>query len=174
MRTNIFKTSVILFSLFSLTACSKPSNQSSNQVEASSATVVEESAASETIHPVSEPMENQKVKSEDATKQALASYKKEKEDSKCKDYAAAVIYSIDELKSLDYEINSAAETDGLFQVTEIEDLKFLNSKDKSATYNVKVGVIRGGHVTSSCNVEAIYDDSIGQIEWTIPTACYDF
>ena len=79
MRTNIFKTSVILFSLFSLTACSKPSNQSSNQVEASSATVVEESAASETIHPVSEPMENQKVKSEDATKQALASYKKEKE-----------------------------------------------------------------------------------------------
>ena len=104
MRTNIFKTSVILFSLFSLTACSKPSNQSSNQVEASSATVVEESAASETIHPVSEPMENQKVKSEDATKQALASYKKEKEDSKYKDYAAAVIYSIDELKSLDYEI----------------------------------------------------------------------
>ena len=92
MRTNIFKTSVILFSLFSLTACSKPSNQSSNQVEASSATVVEESAASETIHPVSEPMENQKVKSEDATKQALASYKKEKEDSKYKDYAAAVIY----------------------------------------------------------------------------------
>ena len=64
MRTNIFKTSVILFSLVSLTACSKPSNQSSNQVEASSATVVEESAASETIHPVSEPMENQKVKSE--------------------------------------------------------------------------------------------------------------
>ena len=79
-----------------------------------------------------------------------------------------------ELKSLDYEINSAAETDGLFQVTEIEDLKFLNSKDKSATYNVKVGVIRGRHVTSSCNVKATNDDTIGQIEWTVPTACYDF
>jgi len=165
MRTNIFKISVILFFLASLTACSKPSDQSSSQVEASSTTVVEESAASESITPVSEPIENQKVKSEDATKQALASYKKEKEDSKYKDY---------ELKSLDYEINSAAETDGLFQVTEIEDLKFLNSKDKSATYNVKVGVIRGGHVTSSCNVKATYDDTIGQIEWTVPTACYDF
>jgi len=162
MRTNIFKISVILFFLASLTACSKPSDQSSSQVEASSTTVVEESAASESITPVSEPIENQKVKSEDATKQALASYKKEKEDSKYKDYG------------LDYEINSAAETDGLFQVTEIEDLKFLNSKDKSATYNVKVGVIRGGHVTSSCNVKATYDDTIGQIEWTVPTACYDF
>jgi len=87
MRTNIFKISVILFFLASLTACSKPSDQSSSQVEASSTTVVEESAASESITPVSEPIENQKVKSEDATKQALASYKKEKEDSKYKDYA---------------------------------------------------------------------------------------
>ena len=69
-------------------------------------------------------------------------------------------HAIDENQSLDYEINSAAEVDSLFQVTEIEDLKFVKETSNSATYKVKVGVIRGGHITSSCTVIATYEDSV--------------
>ena len=42
------------------------------------------------------------------------------------------------------------------------------------TYKVKVGVIRGGHITSSCTVIATYDDSVGLIDWEIPSECHDF
>ena len=86
----------------------------------------------------------------------------------------SIIYAIDDAQSLDLEINMAAETNSLFQVTEIKDLKFINGTDHSATYNIKIGVIRGGHITSTCTVKATYDDSIGQIDWKIPTQCNDF
>ena len=162
MQINICKTSALALAISALTACSKPNEKTVESVPASS-------AVPEAVEiPVSEPV------SEEATNQALHEYKKDKEDKKYKKYANAIIYSINDLQNLDYEINSAAETDGLFQVTEIEDLKFVKGTNNSATYKVTVGVIRGGHITSKCNVIATYDDSIGQIDWKIPSECHDF
>ena len=150
-----------------LTACSKPNEKTVESVPVSS-TVPEAVEI-----PVSEPV-SAKSKNEEAANQALSEYKKDKEDRKYKKYADAIIYAIDENQSLDYEINSAAEVDSLFQVTEIEDLKFVKGTSNSATYKVKVGVIRGGHITSSCTVIATYDDSVGLIDWEIPSECHDF
>ena len=65
--------------------------------------------------PVSEPV-SAKSKNEEAADQALSEYKKDKEDRKYKKYADAIIYAIDENQSLNYEINSVAEVDSLFQV----------------------------------------------------------
>ena len=163
MQINICKTSALALAISALTACSKPNEKTVESVPASS-------AVPEAVEiPVSEEAKNQ-----EATNQALHEYKKDKEDKKYKKYANAIIYSINDLQNLDYEINSAAETDGLFQVTEIEDLKFVKGTNNSATYKVTVGVIRGGHITSKCNVIATYDDSIGQIDWKIPSECHDF
>ena len=163
MQINILKTSALALTITALTACSKPNEKTVESVPASS-------AVPEAVEiPVSEEAKNQ-----EATNQALHEYKKDKEDKKYKKYANAIIYSINDLQNLDYEINSAAETDGLFQVTEIEDLKFVKGTNNSATYKVTVGVIRGGHITSKCNVIATYDDSIGQIDWKIPSECHDF
>ncbi|WP_441375402.1 hypothetical protein [Acinetobacter lwoffii] len=162
MQINIFKTSALALAISALTACSKPNEKTVESVPASSA------VPGAVEIPVSEPV------SEEATNQALHEYKKDKEDRKYKKYAEAIIYSINDLQGLDYEINSAAETDGLFQVIEIEDLKFVKGTNNSATYKVTVGVIRGGHITSKCNVTATYDDSIGQIDWKIPSECHDF
>lgn len=167
MQINICKTSALALAISALTACSKPNEKTVESVPASS-------AVPETVEiPVSEPV-SEKSKNEEAANQALNEYKKDKEDRKYKKYADAIIYAIDDLQNLDYEINSAAETDGLFQVTEIEDLKFVKGTNNSATYKVTVGVIRGGHITSKCNVTATYDDSIGQIDWKIPSECHDF
>ncbi|WP_445346774.1 hypothetical protein [Acinetobacter bohemicus] len=167
MQINIFKTYVLALAVSALTACSKPNEKTVESVPVSS-------AVPEAIEiPVSEPI-SEKSKNEEGANQALDEYKKDKQAKKYKKYADAVIYAIDENQSLDYEINSAAEVDGLFQVTEIENLKFLKGSDHTATYNVKVGVIRGGHITSECNVTATYDDSIGQIDWKIPSECHDF
>lgn len=167
MRINIFKTSALALTISALTACSKPNEKTVESVPASS-TVPEavEIPVSETV--------SEEAKNQEAANQALNEYKKDKEDKKYKKYADAIIYSINDLQNLDYEINSAAETDGLFQVTEIEDLKFVKGTNNSATYKVTVGVIRGGHITSKCNVTATYDDSIGQIDWKIPSECHDF
>ena len=165
MQINIFKTSALALAISAaLTACSKPNEKTVESVPASS-TVPEavEIPVSETV--------SEEAKNQEAANQALNEYKKDKEDKK---YADAIIYSINDLQNLDYEINSAAETDGLFQVTEIEDLKFVKGTNNSATYKVTVGVIRGGHITSKCNVTATYDDSIGQIDWKIPSECHDF
>lgn len=162
MQINIFKTSALALAISALTACSKPNEKTVESVPASSA------VPGAVEIPVSEPV------SEEATNQALHEYKKDKEDRKYKKYAEAIIDSINDLQGLDYEINSAAETDGLFQVIEIEDLKFVKGTNNSATYKVTVGVIRGGHITSKCNVTATYDDSIGQIDWKIPSECHDF
>jgi hypothetical protein len=168
MQINIFKTSALALAISAaLTACSKPNEKTVESVPVSS-TVPEAVEI-----PVSEPV-SAKSKNEEAANQALSEYKKDKEDRKYKKYADAIIYAIDENQSLDYEINSAAEVDSLFQVTEIEDLKFVKGTSNSATYKVKVGVIRGGHITSSCTVIATYDDSVGLIDWEIPSECHDF
>jgi len=167
MQINIFKTSALALAISALTACSKPNEKTVESVPASS-------AVPEAVKiPVSEPV-SEKSKNQEAANQALNEYKKDKEDKKYKKYADAIIYAIDENQSLDYEINSAAEVDGLFQVTEIEELKFVKGTSNSATYKVKVGVIRGGHITSSCAVTATYDDSAGLIDWKIPSECHDF
>ena len=165
MQINIFKTSALALAISAaLTACSKP-NEKTIESEPVSNTVPEIVEI-----PVSESI-SEKSKNEEAANQALNEYKKDKEDKK---YADAIIYSINDLQNLDYEINSAAEVDGLFQVTEIEELKFVKGTNNSATYKVKVGVIRGGHITSSCAVTATYDDSAGLIDWKIPSECHDF
>ena len=168
MQINIFKTSALALAISAaLTACSKP-NEKTIESEPVSNTVPEIVEI-----PVSESI-SEKSKNEEAANQALSEYKKDKEDRKYKKYADAIIYAIDENQSLNYEINSDAEVDSLFQVTEIEDLKFVKGTSNSATYKVKVGVIRGGHITSSCTVIATYDDSVGLIDWEIPSECHDF
>ena len=167
MQINILKTSALAIAISALTACSKP-NEKTIESEPVSNTVPEIVEI-----PVSESI-SEKSKNEEAANQALSEYKKDKEDRKYKKYADAIIYAIDENQSLNYEINSVAEVDSLFQVTEIEDLKFVKGTSNSATYKVKVGVIRGGHITSSCTVIATYDDSVGLIDWEIPSECHDF
>ena len=167
MQINILKTSALAIAISALTACSKP-NEKTIESEPVSNTVPEIVEI-----PVSESI-SEKSKNEEAANQALSEYKKDKEDRKYKKYADAIIYAIDENQSLNYEINSVAEVDSLFQVTEIEDLKFVKGTSNSATYKVKVGVIRGGHITSSCTVIATYDDSAGLIDWEIPSECHDF
>ena len=167
MQINILKTSALAIAISALTACSKPNEKTVESVPVSS-TVPEAVEI-----PVSEPV-SAKSKNEEAADQALSEYKKDKEDRKYKKYADAIIYAIDENQSLNYEINSVAEVDSLFQVIEIEDLKFVKGTSNSATYKVKVGVIRGGHITSTCTVIATYDDSVGLIDWEIPSECHDF
>ena len=167
MQIKILKTSALALTITALTACSKPNEKT-----------IEYVPVYYTVHeiveiPVSESI-SEKSKNEEAANQALSEYKKDKEDRKYKKYADAIIYAIDENQSLNYEINSVAEVDSLFQVTEIEDLKFVKGTSNSATYKVKVGVIRGGHITSSCTVIATYDDSAGLIDWEIPSECHDF
>ncbi|NNH76497.1 hypothetical protein HLH17_02115 [Acinetobacter sp. ANC 5380] len=167
MQKNIFRNCALALAISALAACSQADQKT---VESPSTS----NDAPKTIEvPVSKPvLENSK--NQEAANQALGEYKKNKDDQKYKKYAEAVIYSIDEIQSLDYEINSAADVQDLYQVTEIEDLKFINGTDNSATYDVKVGVIRGGHITSSCTVTATYDDSAGLIDWKIPSQCHEF
>lgn len=171
---------VIALTCLLISACSKQKEESANpSVEGTMKTTLTEPInqvdASAPDQPEANTSTAEQLRGEQAAAKVMQQYNKEKENAKYENYAKAIVSAIDEPDGgFQMELDSATESSSLFQSSGIKDMKFIKGDDHSATYQIKIGLMRGGHVESQCSIDATYDDSIGQINWKIPQKCFDF